>query len=93
MASYLATDPREEINHRQGGEDSHTTIERNHERRRDIEGHNLERDFDLHAPRGAGQAAHAPLPLAPWEFWGGAGGGGCMVLAPHLRMVVCPPKF
>jgi hypothetical protein len=89
MASYQMMDLREEINYRRGGKDSHTTIERNHERRRDIEGGNLERDFDLHAPVGARQVAHAPLPLAPQEFWG----GGCMALAPHLRMVVCPPKF
>jgi hypothetical protein len=38
MASYQTSDLREEINHRCGGEDSHTTIERSHERRRDIEG-------------------------------------------------------
>jgi hypothetical protein len=78
------TDLREEINHRRGGEDSRSTIERNRERRRDIKGRNLERDLDLHAPVGARQAAHAPLPLAPCEFRG----GGCMALAPHLRMVV-----
>jgi hypothetical protein len=53
MASYQTTDLREEINCRRGGEDSRTTIERNREMRRDIEGHNLERDFDLHAPVGA----------------------------------------
>jgi hypothetical protein len=29
-------------------------------------------------------------PLAPREF---RGGGGCMALAPHLGMVVWPPKF
>jgi hypothetical protein len=72
MASYRTTDLREEINHRRGGEDSHTTIERNRERRRDIEGHNLERDFDLHAPVGACQAAHAPLPPGSPGVWGGA---------------------
>jgi hypothetical protein len=88
MARYRTTDLREEINCHRGGEDSRTTIERNCERRRDIEGRNLERDFDLHAPAGVRQAAHAPLPLAPWEL-----GGGCMALAPHLRMVVWPPKF
>jgi hypothetical protein len=49
MASYQTSDLRVEINRRQGGEDSRTTIERNHERHRDIEGRNLERDFDLHA--------------------------------------------
>jgi hypothetical protein len=65
-------DLREEINCHRGGEDSRTTIERNRERRRDIEGRNLERDFDLYALAGARQAAHAPLPLAPREFRGGA---------------------
>jgi hypothetical protein len=89
MASYRMTDLREEINRRRGGEDSRTTIEHNRERHRDIEGRNLERDFDLHAPVRARQAAHAPLPLAPRKFRG----GGCMALAPHLRMVVWPPKF
>jgi hypothetical protein len=53
MASYRTTDLGEEINRRRGGEDSRTTIEHNRERRRDIEGRNLERDFDLHAPVGA----------------------------------------
>jgi hypothetical protein len=65
MDSYQTSDLREEINRRQGGEDSRTTIERNHKSHRDIEGHNLERNFDLHAPVGAHQVAHAPLPLAP----------------------------
>jgi hypothetical protein len=76
MASYQTSDLREEINRRRGGEDSRTTIERNRERRRDIEGHNLERDFDLHAPVGARQVVHAPLPLAPREFRGGVHGIG-----------------
>jgi hypothetical protein len=89
MASYQTTDLWEEINRHRGGEDSRTTIKHNCERRRDIEGHNLERDFDLHALVGARQVAHAPLPLAPQEF----GGGGGMALAPHLCMVVWPPKF
>jgi hypothetical protein len=65
MASYQTSDLREEINRHRGGEDSRTTIERNRERHRDIEGRNLKRDFDLHAPVGARQVAHAPLPLAP----------------------------
>jgi hypothetical protein len=90
MASYRTTDLREEINRRRGGEDSRTTIERNRERRRDIEGRNLERDFILHAPVAARQAAHAPLP--PGSS-GVSGGGGCMALVPHLRMVVWPSKF
>jgi hypothetical protein len=90
MDSYQTLDLREEINRRRGGEDSRTTIKRNYERRRDIESRNLERDFDLHAPIGAHQVAHAPLPLAPWEF---RGGGGVQGVAPHPRMVVWPPKF
>jgi hypothetical protein len=77
------TDLREEINHCRGGEDSCTTIKRHHERRRDIEGRNLEKDFDLDALVRGGLVAHAPHPLTPREFW-----GGCMVLAPHLCMVV-----
>jgi hypothetical protein len=40
-------DLREEINRHHGGEDSRTAIECHHERRRDIEGHSLEKDFDL----------------------------------------------
>jgi hypothetical protein len=91
MASYQTTDLREEINRRRGGEDSRTTIERNRERRQDIEGRNLERDFDLHAPVGARQVAHAPLPHSSSGVSGG--GGACMTLITHLRMVVLPPKF
>jgi hypothetical protein len=89
MVSYTTTDLREEINCRRGGEDSCTTIERHHKRHQDIEGHNLEKDFNLHAPVRGGQVAHAPLPLTPREFRG----GGCMALAPHLRMVVWLHKF
>jgi hypothetical protein len=88
MASYQTTNLREEINRRRGGEDNRTTIKHNRERRQDIEDRNLERDFDLHAPVGARQVAHAPLPLASREFQ-----GGCMPLTPHLRMVVWLPKF
>jgi hypothetical protein len=62
MGSYETTDLKEERNHRRGGEDSCTTIKRNYERCREIEGRNLEKDFDLHAPEGARQVAHAPLP-------------------------------
>jgi hypothetical protein len=62
MASYMMMDLREEINRCRGGEDSHTAIERHRERRRDIEGRNLEKDFDLHALVRGGLDAHAPLP-------------------------------
>jgi hypothetical protein len=79
MASYQTTDLREEINHRRGGEDSRTTIERNSERRRDIEGRNLEIDFNLHAPVGARHVAHAPLPP---NCLGVSGGGGVHGVGP-----------
>jgi hypothetical protein len=93
MASYETMDLREEINRRRGGEDNRTTIERNHERRRDIEGRNLERDFDLHAPVGVRHVAHALLPLAPREF----GGGGMHGVGPTpahgglTTQVLAPP--
>jgi hypothetical protein len=87
MKCYMMTDLREEINHRRGGEDSCTTIECHHKRRRDTEGCNLEKGFDLHALVGGRQVTHAPLPLTPREF------GGCMALAPHLCMLVWPHMF
>jgi hypothetical protein len=88
MDSYQTLDLREEINLHRGGEDSRTTIERNRERRQDIEGRNLERDFDLHAPVGARQVTRAPLPSSSPGV-----SRGCMALAPHRRMVVWPPMF
>jgi hypothetical protein len=72
MASYMMTDLREEINRHRGGEDSHTTIECHCERRRDIDGRNLEKDFDLHAPVCGGLVAYAPLPPNSPEVSGGA---------------------
>jgi hypothetical protein len=50
MASYATADLRAKINRCRGGEDGRVTIERRRERRRDIEGRNLEKDFDSHAP-------------------------------------------
>jgi hypothetical protein len=83
MASYTTTDLTEEINRRHGGEDSHTAIEHNCERRQDIKGCNLEKYFNMHAPVRGGLVAHGPLsPNSPGVS------GGCMALAPHLRMVV-----
>jgi hypothetical protein len=90
MVSYTTVDLREKINHRRGGEDSRTTIEHLRKRRRDIEGRNLEKDFGLDAPVCGGLVAHAPLPP---NSSGVLGGGGCMALAPHLRMVVWLHKF
>jgi hypothetical protein len=90
-------DLREEINRCRGGEGSRTTIERNRERRRDIEGCNLERYFVLHARVGACQAAHAPLPLGSLGVWGGGvhgigptpanGGLATQILAPLAREI------
>jgi hypothetical protein len=70
MVSYTTTYLREEI--RCDGEDICTTIECHSERRRDIEGLNLKKDFDLHAPVRGGLVAHAPLPLNSSGIWGGA---------------------
>jgi hypothetical protein len=80
----MMTDLREEISRRRGGEDSRTAIEHHHERRQDIKVHNLKKDFDLHAPVRGGLVAHAPLPPNSSRV----SGGGGMVLAPHLSMVV-----
>jgi hypothetical protein len=81
-------DLREEVNHRRGGEDSHTTIGRHRERQRNIKGRNLEKDFDTHAPAHEGLVTHAPRPPDSSGIT-----GGCMALAPHLRMVVWSHKF
>jgi hypothetical protein len=64
----MTADLRDEINRCRGWEASRTTIERHCERRRNIEGRNLEKDFDSHAPVHGGPVAHAPRPLAPQEF-------------------------
>jgi transposase len=90
MTSYMTTDLREEINRCCGGEDSRTAIELHRERRQNIEGHNLRKNFDSHAPVRGGPVAHAPRPPNPLEV---SGGGGCMALVPHLRMVVWRHKF
>jgi hypothetical protein len=90
MASYVTADLRAEINRRHGGEDGRVTIERQRERRQDIKGCNLEKDFDSHTSlRRSPSACEAYPPSSP----GVTGGGGCMALAPHLRMVVWLRKF
>jgi hypothetical protein len=55
-------DLMEEINRHRGGEDSRTAIKRHHERHRDIEGRNLKKHFDLHAPVHGDLVTHALLP-------------------------------
>jgi hypothetical protein len=62
MASYTMTYLRKEINRHRGGEGSRTAIERHHERRQNIEGRNIEKDFDSNAPVRGGPVAHAPRP-------------------------------
>jgi hypothetical protein len=71
MVSYTTMDLREEMNCHRCGEDTRTTIERHHERRQDIEGRNLEKDFNLHASVCGGLVAHAPLPPNSLGVWGG----------------------
>jgi hypothetical protein len=72
MASYATTDLRAEINHRRGGEDGRVTIERRRERRRDIEGCNLEKDFDSQAPSRRSPSAREAYPPSSTGVTGGA---------------------
>jgi hypothetical protein len=74
-ASLATTDLRAELERRRSGEDGHVTIERHRERR-----HNLDGDFGVMNTTPMRQAARTPTSLGS--------GGGCMVLAPHLRMVL-----
>jgi hypothetical protein len=77
MASYATADLRAEINHRRGGEDGRVTIERRRERRRDIEGRNLEKDFDSQVPsRRSPSAREAYPPSSPGVTGGGVHGAG-----------------
>jgi hypothetical protein len=68
-----------ELNHRRAREDAWVSLERARERRRNIEGRNLDQDFVAVAPQ-----TPAGVPLA---------GVGCVALADHLRAVTWPPKF
>jgi hypothetical protein len=86
--SIATADLRNELIHRHRGQDSRITIECHHERRHNIEGCNLERDFESLAPTREAYVACVMHPLAPQQAL-----GGCMALAPHLRMVVWPHKF
>jgi hypothetical protein len=78
-------DLRVELNHRRDGEDSRITIEHQCERCRNIEGRNLEREFDSLAPVQVAPAVRiARPPSSPGLV------GGCMALGPHLHMVAPP---
>jgi hypothetical protein len=71
-------DLRAEINRRRGAEDNCITIEHQRERHQNIEGRNLENDFDSHALVRGSLVAHAPcFPTSP----GVSRGGGAWRLA------------
>jgi hypothetical protein len=72
MASYVTADLTAEINHRRGGEDGRVTIERQRERHQDIEGRNLEKDFDSHAPSRRSPSAREAYPHSSPGVTGGA---------------------
>jgi hypothetical protein len=74
MVSYATADLRAEINRRCGGEDGRATIERRRERRRDIEGRNLEKDFDSHASSLKSPSAREAYPPSSPGVTGGVGG-------------------
>jgi hypothetical protein len=74
-----------ELNRRRPGEDARVSLERVRERRRNIEGHNLDQDFAAVAPQTpAGARIQAGVPLA---------GVGSAALADRLRAATWPPKF
>jgi hypothetical protein len=73
------------LNRRRAGEDAWISLERARERRQNIEGRNLDRDFTAVAPQTPmGARSQAGVPLA---------GVGCAALAGHLRAPSWPPKF
>jgi hypothetical protein len=49
-------DLRDELNRRRAGEDARISLGRVRERRRNLEGHNLEQDFAAAAPQAPGDA-------------------------------------
>ena len=78
-------DLRAELNRRRAGEDARISLERVRERRRNVEGRNLDQDFAAVAPQTPIDArSQAGVPLASV---------GCAALADHLRVASWPPKF
>jgi hypothetical protein len=78
-------DLRAELNRRRTGDDARISLERARERRQNIEGRNLDRDFAAEAPQTPmGARSQTGVPLA---------GVGCAALADHLRAASWPPKF
>jgi hypothetical protein len=76
-------DPQAKHNCRRDREYSHITIERQLKRHCNIEGRNLGREFDSLVLAQEAPAAHVACPPSSLGL-----SRGCMVLAPHLRMVV-----
>jgi hypothetical protein len=78
-------DLRAELNRRRTGDDARVSLERACERRQNIEGRNLDRDFaTLASQTPVGARSQTGVPLA---------GVGCAALADHLRAASWPPKF
>jgi hypothetical protein len=78
-------DLRAELNRRRTGEDARVSLERARERRQNIEGRNLDRDFVAEAPQTpVGAQSQTGVPLA---------GVGCAALADHLCTTSWLPKF
>jgi hypothetical protein len=74
-----------ELNRRCTGEDARVSLERACERRQNIEGRNLDRDFAAEAPQTpVGARSQTGVPLA---------GVGYATLADYLRATSWPPKF
>jgi hypothetical protein len=78
-------DLRAELNRRRTGEDARVSLERVRERRQNVEGRNLDRDFAAEAPQTpVGARSQTGVPLT---------GVGCAALADHLHTASWPPKF
>jgi hypothetical protein len=78
-------DLRAELNRRRMGGDARVSLERARERRQNVEGRNLDRDFATEAPQTpVGAQSQTGVPLT---------GVGCAAIADHLRTTSWSPKF
>jgi hypothetical protein len=78
-------DLRAELNRRRTGGDARVSLERARERRQNVEGCNLDRDFTTEAPQTpVGAPSQTGVPLT---------GVGCAAITDHLRTTSWPPKF
>jgi hypothetical protein len=74
-----------ELNRKRAGEDARMSFERARERRQNMEGRNLDQDFNAVAPQAPmGTRSQTGVPLA---------NVGCAALAVHLRAASWPSKF